>query len=212
MQPELAARIISANNAGIAEIRLSANQTPAVYEMVCFPLEVGGRNIQLLGEITEIDGDTAIVQLYEGAEALSAGGVALPTGEPSICQVAPGMPGIRMSGVGSSLDSMPGQHIPRGEYFSPLADLRAGASSGSISEAVHNGLVEVVAAVAGRIGEPRVVLTGGCFQNIRLTEGAIAALTAAGMTPYWHHRVPPNDGGIALGQAVWAAWTEGQGD
>ncbi|MCB2068699.1 MAG: hypothetical protein KDF67_03225, partial [Ottowia sp.] len=74
MQPELAARIISANNAGIAEIRLSANQTPAVYEMVCFPLEVGGRNIQLLGEITEIDGDTAIVQLYEGAEALSAGG------------------------------------------------------------------------------------------------------------------------------------------
>ncbi|MCB1496278.1 MAG: carbamoyltransferase HypF [Bauldia sp.] len=93
-----------------------------------------------------------------------------------------------------------------------LADLRAGASSGSISEAVHNGLVEVVAAVAGRIGEPRVVLTGGCFQNIRLTEGAIAALTAAGMTPYWHHRVPPNDGGIALGQAVWAAWTEGQGD
>ena len=126
MQPELAARIISANNAGIAEIRLSANQTPAVYEMVCFPLEVGGRHIQLLGEITEIDGDTAIVQLYEGAEALAVGGVALPTGEPSICQVAPGMPGIRMSGVGSSLDSMPGQHIPRGEYFSPLADLRAG--------------------------------------------------------------------------------------
>jgi V/A-type H+-transporting ATPase subunit A len=125
MQPEPAARIISANNAGIAEIRLSATQTPAVYEMVYFPLEVGGRNIQLLGEITEIDGDTAIVQLYEGAEALAVGGVAIPTGEPSICQVAPGMPGIRMSGVGSSLDSMPGQHIPRGEYFSPLEDLRA---------------------------------------------------------------------------------------
>lgn len=126
MQPELAARIINANNAGIAEIRLSANQAPAVYEMVRFPLEIGGRSIELLGEITEIDGDTAIVQLYEGAEALAVGGIALPTGEPSICQVAPGMPGIRMSGVGSSLDSMPGQHIPRGEHFSPLADLRAG--------------------------------------------------------------------------------------
>ena len=126
MQPELAARIISANTAGIAEIRLAPNQAPAVYEMVRFPLENGGRLIELLGEITEIDGDTAIVQLYEGAEALSVGGIALPTGEPSICQVAPGMPGIRMSGVGSSLDSMPGQHIPRGEHFSPLVGLRSG--------------------------------------------------------------------------------------
>ncbi len=126
MQPELAARIISANTAGIAEIRLSATQAPAVYEMVRFPLEIDGRPIELLGEITEIDGDTAVVQLYEGAEALSVGGIALPTGEPSICRVAPGMPGVRMSGVGSSLDSMPGQHIPRGEHFSPLADLRAG--------------------------------------------------------------------------------------
>ncbi len=126
MQPEPAARIISASTAGIAEIRLAPTQAPAVYEMVRFPLHTGGRLIELLGEITEIDGDTAVVQLYEGAEALSVGGLALPTGEPSICQVAPGMPGIRMSGVGSSLDSMPGQHIPRGEHFSPLAGLRAG--------------------------------------------------------------------------------------
>lgn len=126
MQPEETARIVSANTAGIAEIRLLAGQAPAVYEMVRFPLEVAGRAIELLGEITEIDGDTATVQLYEGAEALSVGSIALLTGEPSICQVAPGMPGIRMSGVGSSLDSMPGQHIPRGEHFSPLVNLRAG--------------------------------------------------------------------------------------
>ena len=126
MQLETSARIISANTAGIAEIRLLPTQAPAVYEMVRFPLEIDGRRIELLGEITEIDGDTAIVQLYEGAEALAVGGIALPTGEPSLCQVAPGMPGIRMSGIGSSLDSMPGQHIPRGEHFSPLASLRAG--------------------------------------------------------------------------------------
>jgi V/A-type H+-transporting ATPase subunit A len=131
VQPEDTARIISANTAGIAEVRLAPTQTPAVYEMIRFPVTAAGREIELLGEITEIDGDTAVVQLYEGAEALSVGGIALPTGEPSICQVAPGMPGIRMSGLGSSLDSTPGQHIPRGEYFSPLAELRAGFEPGA---------------------------------------------------------------------------------
>jgi hydrogenase maturation protein HypF len=59
--------------------------------------------------------------------------------------------------------------------------------------------------VAMRIGEPKVVLTGGCFQNARLTEATIKTLSGAGMMPYWHERVPPNDGGLALGQAAWAA-------
>jgi hydrogenase maturation protein HypF len=49
------------------------------------------------------------------------------------------------------------------------------------------------------------VLTGGCFQNAFLTEAAIAALSTAGLVPYWHRLVPPNDGGLALGQAAWVA-------
>lgn len=89
-----------------------------------------------------------------------------------------------------------------------LADLRAGALPGPVSEAVHNGLASAIAAVAARIGTPRVLLTGGCFQNARLTEAAVRALRCAGHEPVWHQRVPPNDGGIALGQAAWAAWRE----
>jgi hydrogenase maturation protein HypF len=50
-----------------------------------------------------------------------------------------------------------------------------------------------------------VVLSGGCFQNRLLTELTLARLQAAGVQVYWHQRVPPNDGGIALGQVVAAA-------
>ncbi|HUK56890.1 MAG TPA: carbamoyltransferase HypF [Nitrospiria bacterium] len=69
-----------------------------------------------------------------------------------------------------------------------------------ISAKFHNALAEIIVAVAGRIGEERVALTGGCFQNKYLTERAVHRLDAAGFRPYWHRRVPPNDGGLALGQ------------
>jgi hydrogenase maturation protein HypF len=50
-----------------------------------------------------------------------------------------------------------------------------------------------------------VLLTGGCFQNARLTERTLVLLRDAGHEPYWHHRVPTNDGGLAVGQAAFAA-------
>jgi hydrogenase maturation protein HypF len=84
-------------------------------------------------------------------------------------------------------------------------DVRRGVGIGSIAARFHAGLVRAIATVASRIGAERVVLTGGCFQNAWLTQAAIGALRAAGVTPYWHERVPPNDGGLALGQAMWAA-------
>jgi len=45
-------------------------------------------------------------------------------------------------------------------------------------------------------------LTGGCFQNRYLAERAISRLRECGFKPYWHQRIPPNDGGIAFGQVV----------
>jgi hydrogenase maturation protein HypF len=52
-----------------------------------------------------------------------------------------------------------------------------------------------------------VALTGGCFQNRYLLERTVTRLAAEKFQPYWHQRVPTNDGGIALGQ-VMAAWRE----
>ncbi|MDE1987378.1 MAG: carbamoyltransferase HypF [Alphaproteobacteria bacterium] len=89
-----------------------------------------------------------------------------------------------------------------------LSDKAAGVSVGAISAAFHAGLAKVLADVARQVGTPRVILTGGCFQNMRLSEEAVTALRNAGHEPVWHRRVPPNDGAIALGQAVWAAWSE----
>lgn len=86
-----------------------------------------------------------------------------------------------------------------------LDDVRAGRPTGLISARFHNAMVNSILMVARRIGEERVVLTGGCLQNRYLIEQAARLLAAEEFRPYWHQRVPPNDGGIALGQAVAAA-------
>lgn len=84
-------------------------------------------------------------------------------------------------------------------------DLLRGVPRSRVSIRFHNMLVEALLGVADRIGVERIVLTGGCFQNRYLTEQAVQRLRAKGLRPYWHQRVPPNDGGIALGQLyAWA--------
>jgi hydrogenase maturation protein HypF len=88
-----------------------------------------------------------------------------------------------------------------------LEDVKKAVPVGVISARFHNALVAGIVAVARRIGQKRVVLSGGCFQNRYLTERAVRRLQAEGFWPYWHQRVPPNDGGIALGQVV-AAWRQ----
>lgn len=86
-----------------------------------------------------------------------------------------------------------------------IVDLRAGVPLASAAARFHAGLADAIVAVALRAGEPKVALSGGCFQNRVLLTAAIRRLRAAGFTPLWHQRVPPNDGGLALGQAVAAA-------
>jgi hydrogenase maturation protein HypF len=83
-----------------------------------------------------------------------------------------------------------------------IEDVAAGASGERIVSQFHETLCGFMAAVARRIGEDRVVLSGGCFQNRLLTEGAVRRLRAEGCRVYWHQRIPPNDGGIAVGQVM----------
>ncbi len=71
-----------------------------------------------------------------------------------------------------------------------------------ISGKFHNSLIESIISIANIIGEKRVIITGGCFQNKYLTEKTITRLRSANLHPYWHQRIPPNDGSIALGQII----------
>jgi hydrogenase maturation protein HypF len=86
-----------------------------------------------------------------------------------------------------------------------LGDLEQGQDTGIIAAKFHNTLAETIIAVAREIGERKIVLTGGCFQNRYLMERSVRRLLDAGFACYWHQRIPPNDGGIALGQVIAAA-------
>lgn len=83
-----------------------------------------------------------------------------------------------------------------------VEDVRSGTETGVIAGRFHRTLAALIGAVAQRVGLPHVVLTGGCFQNRLLTEGCVRVLEAGGFRPAWHRSVPPNDGGISLGQAI----------
>jgi len=83
-----------------------------------------------------------------------------------------------------------------------VADVARETKQDAIARKFHNTLAEMIVRVAGEHAGLPLALSGGCFQNRLLTELTVARLEACGVKVYWHQRVPPNDGGIALGQVV----------
>jgi hydrogenase maturation protein HypF len=89
-----------------------------------------------------------------------------------------------------------------------VEDLLAGSDKGEISSRFHRTMAEVIVAGCERIrevgGASAVALSGGTFQNLLLVEQVLEFLEGKGFAVYRHRRVPTNDGGLALGQAVLA--------
>jgi hydrogenase maturation protein HypF len=88
-------------------------------------------------------------------------------------------------------------------------DVLAGRPVGEIAAAFHRTMAEVVVAGCAQIrrasGVSAVALSGGTFQNVLLLEQVVESLASNGFVVYRHRRVPANDGGLALGQAVLAS-------
>jgi hydrogenase maturation protein HypF len=97
-----------------------------------------------------------------------------------------------------------------------VKDLRLGKPAGDISSCFHNTLSEAIAEVCFRIkksdGLDRVCLSGGTFQNFYLLDRTVRRLRACGFGVFLHAKVPCNDGGISLGQAVIANERMQQGE
>ena len=90
-----------------------------------------------------------------------------------------------------------------------VADLVAGIPIARISACFHATLVAVVGEICSRVraetGISTIALSGGVMQNRLLTEAVIAHLEKDDFIVLTHSLVPPNDGGLSLGQAAVAA-------
>jgi hydrogenase maturation protein HypF len=85
-------------------------------------------------------------------------------------------------------------------------DFAAGRPPAEIAAAFHEGVAAGFAAACAGASSPRtVVLSGGCFQNLRLLGSLTRRLEVEGFRVLSHRLVPPNDGGISYGQAAVAA-------
>ncbi|MCW0213083.1 MAG: carbamoyltransferase HypF [Pseudonocardia sp.] len=133
-----------------------------------------------------------------------------------VCQVADheGQAAVELEGAGRGIRAPDGYRF--GEAMDPTpvvravaADVRAGVARAVVSARFHAAVVDLIAGVAttarAATGLSTVALSGGAFQNPTLLAGACQALRRNDFTVLRHRVVPPNDGGIALGQLMIAA-------
>jgi len=92
-----------------------------------------------------------------------------------------------------------------------VSDLRSGTDKGLIARKFHNTIVQMIVSVAEKLrdetGIEYVALSGGVFQNSIILEHSYNRLRELGFIPLVHQLVPPNDGGLSLGQAVYGLFS-----
>ncbi|MFC4532222.1 carbamoyltransferase HypF [Sphaerisporangium dianthi] len=180
-------------------------QAAVELERIADPAELRAYPCRLLDALSPPDGP------------LIAAPVPLPGARPGVPDLArvpdladvPDLPGVP--------DPLRIPHLPGGGFAAAgrdlveaaAADVRAGVAAPLVSARFHNGVARLILDGCLRVREGTglgtVALSGGVFQNLFLLERACVLLEDHGFTVLLHRRVPPNDGGISLGQVAVAA-------
>ncbi|GFG76607.1 carbamoyltransferase HypF [Mycobacterium botniense] len=170
-----------------AELRVTRSQLDS--GVGCVPCSSMGRLFDaiasLLGIRHRID--------YEAQAAIELEVLADSAGDPP-----PGTPALRLA------VRPDGVIDPRDMIRAMVSALRAGVAPAVLASRFHEAVAAAVAATVSLVaGSVRLVgLTGGVFQNVLLLHACRQQLHQAGFEVLTHHLVPPNDGGLALGQAA----------
>jgi hydrogenase maturation protein HypF len=168
-----------------AELRLTRSQLKS--GAGCVPCSSMGRLFDavasLLGVRQRID--------YEGQAAIELEALADSVGETAGPELRLA---VRTDGV----------IAPAGMLRAMVSALRAGVQTSVLAAEFHRAIAVAVTEAVRQVAGPvqLVGLTGGVFQNVLLLRGCRQRLQQAGFEVLTHHTVPPNDGGLALGQAA----------
>jgi hydrogenase maturation protein HypF len=189
-------------------------------EVMRLPLELvreaGERNVRLISRLVERKLNTpptsSAGRLFDAVAAL----VGVPGSRRTTYEGQAAVE-LELAADGPASRSYPFRLRPEGEGWvvetrriltGVVEDLLAGREAGEISIRFHRTMAEVVVAGCERMREAggvgAVALSGGTFQNLLLLEQVVELLSGKGFAVYRHRRVPTNDGGLALGQAVLA--------
>lgn len=172
-----------------AELKLLRRQLEG--GLNCVPCTSMGRLFDALASLTGICQSTT----YEAQPAME---LEARTGDCSYKPYAVNVP-----------DAFPLVLDPRPLFTSVIADLRSHSSLETIASRIHATVTQWLVSGCRRIREhtglDTVALSGGTFQNVLLLKQAVEKLEEDGFRVLTHRLVPPNDGGIALGQAAIAA-------
>ncbi|GGU93665.1 carbamoyltransferase [Streptomyces albospinus] len=183
------------------ERRLLARQLER--DLNCVPTSSMGRLFDAVSSLAGICHHAG----YEAQAAIALEAAALAAGEDR----GPGYTFALRAGAGTGGADLVADPAP--VLTAVVADVRAGTGRAVIAARFHTavaGLVRRCCAVAReRTGLGTVALTGGVFANTLLAETAAGLLRQDGFTALRHRQVPPNDGGLALGQLLVAARKRG---
>ncbi|MFE7122766.1 carbamoyltransferase HypF [Streptomyces sp. NPDC057617] len=176
--------------------------------VACVPTSSMGR---LFDAVASLAGVCHRVE-YEAQAAMELESAAVAGGGLAGCGPAEGGPavGYRFGLVpGRPGDGVELVADPAPLLAAAVRDIRAGAGAPVVAARFHGAVTwlvgELCRAARDRTGLTTVALTGGVFCNALLTAGCTELLERDGFTVLRHHVVPPNDGGLALGQLMVAA-------